>query len=319
VPIGAQVEPTTAARVRSLQRVEVTPALALFVAALPFLFLHAAFQPTITANVGSTQIDFRLSDLAVLAIGAAAVIAARREGAAPLRHGVLIWATAAVFLLWVLAATFYPLATTSGYPWRAHLVTAVKYTEYAVIAVAVPLVLRTRRDLRAVGWALAAVSALATLVALLQFFGVGIFRSWPSGGRQPSFVGVDDLGMLSAAAYAVSVALVAVGARSRGARGLAWTTGVAGALGMVLSGALASVLGALLASLAALVLARRFAGLPLRRAVVVSVMALAVLAGTVFMRSAALGDSRASPVSADPTTARRSRATRIAGCSTTSA
>jgi O-antigen ligase len=290
VPIEAKIESTTAARARQVRRVEVTPALLLFVAALPVLFLHAAFQPTITATVGSTQIDLRLSDLAVLAIGASAVIAARREGTATLRHGLLIWTTAAVFLLWVLAASFYPLASSASYPWRTHLVTAVKYAEYAVIALAVPLVLRTRRDLRAVGWTLAAVSALATLVALLQFFGAGIFRAWPSGGRQPSFVGVDDLGMLSAAAYAISLALVTIGTRGRGARVLAWTAGVAGGLGMVLSGALASVLGALLASVVALVVARRFAGVDVRRAVVVCAMALAVLAGSVFMRSAALGD-----------------------------
>jgi O-antigen ligase len=290
VPIGAQVEPTTAARVRPLQRVEATPALVLFVAALPILFLHAAFQPTVTATLGSTRIDLRLSDVAVLAIGAAALIAARREGAAPLRHGALIWATAAIFLLWVLAATFYPLASTSSYPWRTHLVTAVKYAEYAVIALAVPLVLRTRRDLRAVGWTLAGVSAVATVVALLQFFGVGIFRAWPSGGRQPSFVGVDDLGMLSAATYAVALALVVVGTRGRGARSLAWTAGVAGGLGMVLSGALAAVLGALLAALVAVVVGHRFAQLSLRRAAVVCVMAVAVLVGSVFMRSAALGD-----------------------------
>jgi O-antigen ligase len=290
VPIEAQLESTTAARARQLRRVEVTPALLLFVAALPVLFLHAAFQPTIAATVGSTHIDLRLSDLAVLAIVGSAVIAARREGTATLRHGVLIWTTAAVFLLWVLAATFYPLASSASYPWRTHLVTAVKYAEYAVIALAVPLVLRTRRDLRAFGWTLAAVSALATLVALLQFFGAGIFRAWPSGGRQPSFVGVDDLGMLSAAAYAISLALVTVGTRGRGARVLAWTAGVAGGLGMVLSGALASVLGALLASVVALVVARRFAGVDVRRAVVVCAMALAVLAGSVFMRSAALGD-----------------------------
>src|SRR5690349_1085600 len=77
VPIEAQLEPTTASRARPLRRVEATPALVLFVAALPVLFLHAAFQPTITATVGATQIDLRLSDLAILAIGAAAVIAAQ--------------------------------------------------------------------------------------------------------------------------------------------------------------------------------------------------------------------------------------------------
>ncbi|NUR76832.1 MAG: hypothetical protein HOQ28_11180, partial [Thermoleophilia bacterium] len=189
----------------------------------------------------------------------------------------------------IVAATFYPLATSTGYPWRTHFVTAVKYAEYAVIALAVPLVVRTRRDVLAVAWTLVAVGAAATFVALLQFFGAGIFRAWPSGGRQPSFVGVDDLGMLSAAGYAVALALVAIGPRGRHARVLAWTAGVAGGFGMVLSGALAAVLGALLAAGVALVVARRFSLLDLRRAAVVGLMALVVLAGSAFMRSSALG------------------------------
>src|SRR5207248_6905241 len=140
---------TTAARAGPLQRLELTPAVALFVVALPVLFLHASFQPAVGSTFGSTLVQTRLSDLAVLAIGVAAAIAARRDGVAPLRHGRVVWIAAGLFLVWVFAATIYPLAASEAYPWRTHLVTAVKYTEYALIALAVPLVLRTLRDLLA--------------------------------------------------------------------------------------------------------------------------------------------------------------------------
>src|SRR5882672_9141016 len=138
-------------------RLEVTPSVALLLVSLPVLFVHARFQPAFGWGFGSTRVEARLSDFAVLAIGVAAAIAARREGFAPLRHGRLVWAAAGAFLLYVLAASFYPLATNAAYPWRTHLVTAVKYGEYALIALAVPLVLRTMRDVLVIIWTLVAV------------------------------------------------------------------------------------------------------------------------------------------------------------------
>lgn len=284
MPIGAEIEPRSTTHLLDL-----TPSVAAFVVALPLLFVHASFQPTLQWSLGSTQIAIRLSDLAVLVIAGAAAAELRRHGARALLHGRGIWVAAGAFLLFVVAATFYPLATDALYPWRTHLVTAIKYIEYGLIALAVPLTLRRLRDVRFVVWSLVAVSTAATCVGLLQFCGVAIFRARPSGGRQPSFVGIDDLGMLSAAAFAVALAVVVVGPRGRADRVIAWTAGVAGTLGMVVSGALASVLGALLAAAVAVVASRRLSLLDLRRAGVIGLMTAVVLAGSVLMRSAALG------------------------------
>lgn len=287
--IEAESGPRSVTSLRRMQRLDLPLSVAVFVVALPVLFVHASFQPTLHWNLGSTQVQARLSDLAVLAIGVTAAVAARRHGVSALRHGRPIWIAAGAFLLFVVAACFYPLATNPLYPWRTHLVTAIKYGEYGLLALAVPLLLRRSRDVLFVVWSLVAVSVAATSVALLQFFGVAIFRAWPSGGRQPSFVGVDDLGMLSAAAYAVALAMVAVGPRSRSDRLIAWSAGVAGGLGMVVSGALASVLGVLLAAAVVVVAGRRLTVLDLRRAGVIGLMAAVVLAGSVLMRSASLG------------------------------
>src|SRR5258708_6527492 len=115
-------------------------------AALPVLFLHARFQPGFSVSLASTSVDLRLSDLAVLAAAAAAVADGVRGGFAPLRRGLIVWGAAALFLAYVVLATFYPLVSSSAYPWTTHLVTAVKYAEYAVLAPAVPLLLRRRSD-----------------------------------------------------------------------------------------------------------------------------------------------------------------------------
>ena len=92
--MGAEIEASPAARVRPVQHLEITAAVALFVVAMPVLFLHAAFQPTIETSLGSTHVQLRLSDLAVLAIGVAAALGARRDGVAPLRQGKVVWAAA---------------------------------------------------------------------------------------------------------------------------------------------------------------------------------------------------------------------------------
>lgn len=259
-----------------------------FAGALPVLFIHARYQPTVTLHAGGTHVATRLSDLAVLVIVVVALIVGARTRFASLRAGRAVWATAAAFLAFTFVATFYPLAFAHGYPWKTHLVTAFKYTEYALIAPAVALLVRKRSDLQLLLVALVLVSVAATTVGLLQFFAVPILHPWPAGGRQPSFVGVDDFGALSAVTYAVALGCVAVGPRSVFDRRLAWTAGIAGGLGAVCAGALAGVLGALLAAAAAAIVGRRWRLLDAKRGVVLAVMAVWVLGGGIMMRGAAL-------------------------------
>jgi O-antigen ligase len=256
---------------------------------LPLLLLHESFQPSLTLSAGGTDVELRLADLGVLAVAAAAAaVAAGRRGRTALRPGLPVWIAAGAFLAFTFVATFYPLAFANAYPWRPHLVTAFKYAEYALLAPSVALLVRRRSDVLLLAVAFTTVSAAATVAGLLQFAGVPILAAWPAGGRQPSFVGVDDFGAVSAAAYAIALAIVAVGPRTRLERRLAWAAGISGGLGIDCAGALAGVLGALLAAAGAALVGRYGRLLSLRRAVALGLMAAVVLAGGILMRGSAL-------------------------------
>src|SRR5215204_4376070 len=67
---------------------------------------------------------------------------ARRDGVEPLRAGKAVWIAGAVYLGLVLAGTLYGPAVTDGYPFGSSLISAAKYVEYGVLALAVPLLAR---------------------------------------------------------------------------------------------------------------------------------------------------------------------------------
>jgi O-antigen ligase len=134
----------------------------------------------------------------------------------------------------------------SSYATRDHLVTAAKFAEYALLAPAVVLLLRTRDDLIVAAWSLVLWSSLATLAGIAQFFGADIFLAGTVGRRQASFLASADFAALSAGALLVGFGVT----RPRALRRLALVSGV---LGMIVAGAIASVLG-LATALAVLVL-----------------------------------------------------------------
>src|SRR5205807_8785238 len=147
---------------------------------------------------------------------------------------------------------------SAGYPTTTHAVTAAKFLEYALLAPALVLIVRTRLDLRPMVLAVVAWSVLASAVGLVQFFGANIFISGATGGRQLAFLGFHDFASLSTAALllgAAAIALPRVGLDRR----VAWVAAVAGAIGVVLSAAIAAVIGILAASgaLLAVTLVRR--------------------------------------------------------------
>jgi O-antigen ligase len=271
--------------VRALVGDASTEALALAVA-VPFLFLHATYQPTLSIGVGSTSVDATLADAAIALVVAAALVRARRDGWAPLVASRLLLGLTAAFLVVGAVSLATPSLIGEDYAFGVHAISFAKFAWYALLLPATVLLVRSTRDavplLRmVVGW-----SAVATAWGLLQFLGVvAEFEGKRPGQREPSFVGIHDFAALSGAALVVGALGIALAdGRPVGRRwclaGLA-----AGALGVVLSGAMTAVLGMWLALAAVLLGARAHRALGTRRALALLAVGLAVSAGTTVMRA----------------------------------
>jgi len=259
--------------------------------AIPLLFLHVRYQPDVSIALGGTEADVTLSDAAVLAVALAALATGMRAGFTPLRRGLPVFLAAAAFLAVVFLSVAYPVLRDEPYDWQGRLVTAAKFAEYAVLALAVPLLLRHRASAALVLRALVVWSCAATAWAILQFAGaVSDFIGKRPGQREPSFLGIHDFAMLSAAA--LTIALLALFLRSATLVGRAWAiaAGLAGALGIVLSGAMTAVVGLGLAATVLCLVARRREKLTRPRAATGAAIVLAVFAGTSLMRSSDIAD-----------------------------
>ena len=259
-------------------------------AAFPLLFLHLEYQPSFSVGSGGTDLTIASSDLAVLALLALALWRGRRDGFGALRAGRTLWIASALYLGLVVAAVFYPLVAHAEYPWRSNLVTAAKLAEYAALAVSVPLLVRAARDLRPLLAVAVAWSVAMSGVGVLQFLGVvDEFQGRRPGQREPSYVGIEDFGVLSGAVLSIAFVAIVLGVGERRDRRLAWVGAASGIVGLVLSGAVAGVLGIGLAGSLALVVAwRRGVLTPSRTAAVAGCLA-AVALGTFAMRSADIG------------------------------
>ena len=223
--------------------------------AIPFLFFHEKYQPELTVDLGSTSADIRLSDLAVLVVVIAAVVYAARKGTSRLGAARVLWIPGIGLLVWLAFQALRP-ASVDDALFEDHLVSYVKLVEYALIVVAVPLLVRRTQDLTIVLGSLVLWSAVASTVALAQFFGLDVFDAWNAGWRQPSFLGHHDLAALSAISAALAVTGILAG-RTRLPAAPLWSTAlVAGALGLMLAGSLAAAGGFALGGLVVAIGAR---------------------------------------------------------------
>lgn len=274
-----------------------SPGAALLAAATPLVLFHVDYQPGFTLGTGAADVDVLLSDLVLVVLAVAVVARLARSGARFLRPSLPLWLLAGAFLAWVAAATLYPLASSDGYAFSRHAITAAKFAEYAVLALAVPVLARRRDELELVLGVIAGWAVLATAVGLVQFAGLDVLDAWPAGYRQPSFLGHHDFAALSGSALAIGLAALVFQKHKAAAA----AAGAAGALGLVLSGSVAGLLGVLAAlAVTALVVVRRRASLrPLAvctAGIVLAGLALVAFRGNDlddFLRFAGIKDDRA--------------------------
>ena len=248
---------------------------------MPFIFLHTHYQPHIVAG----QIDVDLTDLAILAAVLAALWSGYANGFAPLRSGRGLWTAIVAFLLLIVVSTSWARAADPTYSLSSNLVSAAKFVEYAFLAPAVALALRSRADRRLFFSVFAAWSVVMTVVAVLQFVGaITQFRGRHPLDREPSYLGEHELASFSGGALALAFAGVLV-ARNRA---LAVVGGIAGGLGLALAAAIDGIGGMWVAAAVMWGVARGRVPVTLRRTIALVGIAAVVTAAAFTLRGSAI-------------------------------
>jgi O-antigen ligase len=220
-------------------------------------------------------VDVRLSDVALLVVLAAAAVAWSRGGGARIRAARSLWIAGIALLGWLAFQAFRPVSLDDP-DFADHLVSYLKLVEYALLALAVPLLVRRERDLTI---------AVGALVLWAD-----VFDAWNPGWRQPSFLGHHDLAALSA----LALALAAAGILARRARipsaALFPLALVAGGLGLILAGSVAAAGGLAAGALVAWLASRGRFTPSLRRTVALAAVVAIVGGGVTAVRGDALED-----------------------------
>lgn len=260
---------------------DASPAALVLAVAVPFIFLHPHYQP----HLAFGQVDADLSDLAILAAAVAAVADGGARGWRPLFAGRTVWPPLVAFLVLLGLSLLWARAADPHYGVGSHLVSAAKFGEYAVLAPAAALALRTRADRRAFFWAVALWTAVLAAVAVLQFLGlVDEFEGRRPEQREPSYIGIHDLGALAGGALAFLFAGLALAPVRR----RALLAGIAGGLGVALAAALDAVGGMVVSAVAIWVLARRRTRVTAARTLAMAAVCALVAVGAVTLRSSSI-------------------------------
>ncbi len=252
----------------------------LLLTSIPVLLLHADYQPSVSAGSAT----FKLSDLAILLLFAAALARLRRDRVERPDGWKLVAVPAAALLAWVVVGLVAGAASGREYATGTHLVTAAGFVEYALLAVATFALVRSEASLRLVLWVLTGWLAVLDLVALAGFAGWG----GHAGIRQPSWIGYHDYAVVGAVALVAGLGAIALGARARLGR-LPAASCFAGSVGLVLSGSVGGAAGFVAAVVLLLVVGARLRTLDRRRFGAVAAVTGVTLLGVLALRGGDIG------------------------------
>ena len=168
---------------------------------MPLVFLHADYQPSSTVSLGGSDATLYLSDSRCsrsAPIGAVAGSGSASRRSAP--RGRAIWISSAVFLAFVLRGTAVGAATPTATRSSRTLLTAAKFAEYALLALAAPLAIRGAQELTpllVVAHRVERRRDVRRAPAVPRVWNE--FEGRRPGQREPSFLGIHDLAALSGA------------------------------------------------------------------------------------------------------------------------
>lgn len=234
----------------------------LVVLSLPFLLTHGRYQQVAALPGG---VDVHAYDLAVLTLVIAAAFAARERWPAIWPAGRAVLVAVAAWVLWIGVGLAVPALAGRDYDLGTRAVSAAGYAELALLAVAVPLLLRRRSDVLALAVGLVVWCGVAALGGLIQFLGVDVLDASPFGRRQPSIVGYHDFAALGGTTAAVGFAVAALRPAGLPAGFGPAAIGI-GLAALALSGSVAGIAGMAAAVAAVLLVAGRRGTLTRRRA-----------------------------------------------------
>ena len=246
-----------------------------FLVTLLISLIRAPDQPTVSVDIGSTNVSVDPSDIALVLLGIWLAVRIVRRRDLP-RPSLPVLFAGALFALWIMAT-----AAGNG---AGAFVAAGKFVELGVLTVATVYVLERRENIWPLLVALVGMNVAADISALSTF--VHNFNA-----RQPSFLGEHDLAALSTMTLSVWFAHLYCGDERH--KHLSRAAGVVGVIGVTLGAALASLIGVYLAvaALAAVAIAR---GQFRRSTFVVTLLVAAAITGAVLnLRSDNLGFLRA--------------------------
>lgn len=240
--------------------------------------VRSTSQPSVDLSVGGTDVTVVPTDAALLALGVLCAVRLLGSRSLP-RPARAVTFAALAFSVWLLVS-----AIANGFD---AVVGAAKLLEYGLLGLGAVLFVQRRAQLWLLVGLLVAMTAVATLFGVLQFFDAPLVGGGAPGGRQPSFVGEHDLALLATISLALGLATLYAPRHRLGM--LPLVAIVAGVVGVILGAALAGLVGLYLAIAAVVVLALLRHAVTRRALGVTALVIVVVTAGVLSLRSGDLG------------------------------